>query len=115
MGDYKCVHTDEALNNLFFKRNSVGENIIVQTWKGQLGGRFTDDAVTSTTNLESMGFDSCMLKCGNLNIAADAGAFTAEGTWDVYAVETRYDNDSNVMSQIPHKVSGKFTIDNVLE
>ncbi|MBL7545508.1 MAG: hypothetical protein JNL11_16940 [Bdellovibrionaceae bacterium] len=123
-GEYSCVFSDLALGSLFFRRENVGENLVVNLWDARLGPRSPNRINSTSELLTSKVVDgktigpthlSCDIKCGGVSIAKNSGQFSVTGTWELLAVQKKYANESSAdYEEFPIKVLGSFTVDNVL-
>lgn len=111
-GEYSCIFSDTGLNNLYYKRTSLGQTVEVLTWDGKLG-KNSAAQIISTTELKTAGLTPCALKCGGVTVPKGTGPFSVTGEWELLAVQRKY-SSSGSYEEFPLKVTGTFTVENTL-
>lgn len=116
-GEYNCIFSDLALGSLYYKTTIDGQTVTTVVWDAKLGkNSAAQKNSTAEILLPAGALNPCDIKCGGINIPKGSGLFSVTGIWELFAVQRKYPSaDSVDYEETPIKITGSFTVDNVLE
>lgn len=114
-GEYTCTFSDTSLGATYYKVSRADGVVLTTIWDGLLGKAGTTTLTDTKELITSNGYTGCSLKCGGISIPVGAERFSISGIWEVFGVQKKYNSEgSTEYKELPLKIQGDFTVENVL-